>query len=228
MRNHSLPASALAGLLSAVPSAAVLFGAQVAAQSPLTTTFVSNNGGSIGGMVFFDLSVANPAGVTIKKLDINTPSVGGELQVFVTPTGFAGVAATPQAWTQVATGVLVPAGTDNPSEVCFGAGFYLTPGSYGVALTGSTISHRYTNGGPGVPLSVGNADLAVTIGAASNTPFGGAQFTPRLWNGTVHYEFGQMSTFSCAYTRSFGAGCNEGATTWYQQFADLSSFDLAG
>jgi hypothetical protein len=228
MRYPSLPASELASLLSAVICAAVLFVAEVAAQSTLTTTFASNNGGSVGGMVFFDVSVTNPVGVTVKKFDINTTSTGGELQVFVTPTGFTGVAATPLAWTHVASGVLVPAGMDNPSEVCLGAGFHLAPGSYGFALTAPTISHRYTNGGPGVPLSVSNADLAVAIGAAANAPFGGAQFMPRLWNGTVHYDLGQTSAFSCAYTRSFGAGCNEGATTWYQHFSDLSSFDLAG
>lgn len=179
-------------------------------------------------MVFFDVVVANPLGITVKKLDINTVSTSGELAVFLTPSGFTGVAGSSAAWTQVADGTLVPAGLDSPSEVCLGAGFHLAPGSYGIAMTGASISHRYTNGGPGVPSAITNADLSLAIGATSNTPFGGAQFLPRLWNGSLHYEVGSTTTFSCAYTRSLGRGCNEGATTWYEQFADLSSFDLGG
>jgi len=220
--------SPLVSLLSAASCGIVLLAGQAVSQSQLTTTFLSNNGGSVGGMIYFDLTVANPLGVTIEKLEINTVSTSGDLTVFLTPTGFAGAAGNSAVWTQVGVGALVPAGLDSPSEVCLGAGFYLAPGSYGIALAGASISHRYTNGGPGVPSSVANNDLSLAIGATSNAPFGGAQFVPRLWNGSLYYEVGQSTTPSCAYTRRFGAGCNEGSTTWYQEFGDLASFDLGG
>lgn len=220
-----MPASALASLLSALAFGSVC-ATDIAAQSSLTTTFASNNAGAVGGMVFFDVVVANPAGVTIKKLDINTTAARGFLQVYTTPNSYVGVGAQPQAWIQAATGVLVPAGQDNPSEVCLGAGLFLPAGSHGVALVGDEINHRYSNGVAGTVVS--SADLSVAIGAAANTPFGGAQFAPRLWNGTVHYDVGQSSTFSCAYTESFGDGCTTGATSWYQEFSDLTSFDLVG
>ena len=71
-----------------VRGAICLFSAALAAQSPLTTTFVSNNGGLTGGMIFFDLDVINPAGITIKQLDINTQSITGDLQVFTGPQNY--------------------------------------------------------------------------------------------------------------------------------------------
>jgi len=220
-----MPASALASLLSALTIGTV-FATQATAQSSLTTTFASNNGGAIGGMVYFDLAVANPAGVTIKKLDINTLATRGSVQVYTTPTSFVGVATQPQAWTLGATGALVPAGLNSPSEVCLGAGLQLPAGSYGIAIVGEDIAQRYTNGVAGTVVS--NADLSLAIGAASNVAFGGSQFAPRMWNGTLHYDVGPTTTFSCAYTESFGDGCTAGATSWYQEFSDLASFDLAG
>ena len=199
----------------------------VSAQSPLTTTFASNNVGSVGGMVFFDLDVTNPAGITVKQLDIHTTSPAGILQVFTAPGSYVGIAASPLAWTEVAAASIDPAGMNQPSVVCLGSGFFLPFGSHAIALVGSTLSMRYTDGST-IPLVYANADATLTAGAAASTPFGGLQFAPRVWNGNVHYEVGATTTFSCAYTTSFGVGCNEGATTWYEAFADLLNFDWIG
>jgi hypothetical protein len=213
---------------SVVLGAICFYPALLAAQSPLTTTFASNNGGLPGGMVFFDLNVINPAGITIKQLDINTQSTGGELQVFSGQSGYAGIAALPSAWTQVANGAVDAAGLNNPSRVCLGGGFFLPVGSHAIALWGSEISHRYTTGSSTFPLVYSNSDLALTAGAATNTQFGGVQFSPRVWNGNVYYDVGLTTGFSCAYTESIGIGCNQGSTTWYEEFASLPAFDLVG
>ena len=204
-----------------------MLAASLASQSSLTTTFVSNNGGSVGGTVFFDLQVTNLAGITVKQLDINTVSLQGELRVFVGASSYTGIAATPTAWTQVAWGQIDPAGINNPTPVCLGSGFYLPFGSYAIALQGVGISHRYTTPAAGVPLTYSNADVTIVTGAASNTLFGGLQFSPRIWNGTVDYEVGQISGSSCAYAASYGVGCNRGSTTWYEEFSSLAGFDLS-
>ena len=47
-----------------------LIAAAVSAQSPLTTTFASNNGGAVGGLVMFDLVVILPT--TITQIDVNS------------------------------------------------------------------------------------------------------------------------------------------------------------
>lgn len=197
------------------------------AQSPLTTTFASNNVGSVGGMVFFDLQVMHPAGITVKQLDIHTTSSAGELRVYSAPGSYLGIAASPAAWNQVATAGIDAAGLNQPTVVCLGAGFFLPFGNHALALSGETLSMRYTAGAT-VPLAYSNAELTLTAGAASSVPFGGAQFSPRVWNGNVHYDLGATMAFSCAYTTSLGAGCGEGATSWYEWFADMSAFDQAG
>ncbi|MGK0518983.1 MAG: hypothetical protein ACJAUC_001677 [Planctomycetota bacterium] len=197
------------------------------AQSPLATTFASDNGGLAGGMIFFDLSVTNPAGITVKQLDINTLSAGGELHVYTGAFTYVNIAASPSAWTRVAKGTVVASGLDNPSRVCLGGGFFLPTGNHAIALWGRDVSHRYT--GVGTPqLVYANADLSLIAGAATNTQFGGVQYSPRVWNGSVYYDVGQTLGFSCAYTESIGVGCGEGSTTWYEEFASLSAFDLAG
>ncbi|MGK0205033.1 MAG: hypothetical protein ACI9S9_004120 [Planctomycetota bacterium] len=200
----------------------------LASQSPLTTTFVSNNGGLAGGMIFFDLSVTNSAGITVKQLDINTQSTFGELHVYTGPSSYTSIAASPSAWTQVAKGTVDAAGLNLPSRVCLGGGFFLPSGNHAIAVWGGDVSHRYTTGTGSFPLVYANADMTLTTGAASNTKFGGAQFSPRVWNGSVYYDLGQTTGFSCAYTESVGVGCNVGSTTWYEEFASLSAFDLAG
>ena len=120
------------------------------------------------------------------------------------------------------------AGLNNPSRVCLGGGFFLPFGSHAIALWGSEISHRYTSGSATVPLVYANSDLTLTAGAATNTQFGGVQFAPRVWNGNVYYDVGLTTGFSCAYTEDVGIGCNQGSTTWYEEFVSLPAFDLAG
>lgn len=196
-------------------------------QSLLTTTFASDNGGLTGGMIFFDLNVTNPTGITVKQFDVNTLSSGGELHVYTGALSYVNIAASPSAWTHVAQGTVAAAGLDNPSRVCLGGGFFLPTGNHAIALWGSDVSHRYT--GLGSPqLVYATADLTLTAGAATNTQFGGLQYAPRVWNGTVYYDVGQTAGFSCAFTESIGSGCGEGSTTWYEAFASLSAFDLAG
>ena len=60
------------------------------AQSPLTTTFMNNNANAVGGMVFFDLDVTEPAGIQIFNLDINTTAASGAVDVYTVATTWVG------------------------------------------------------------------------------------------------------------------------------------------
>jgi len=205
---------------------AALLASVAPAQSPLTTTFASNNQGAPGGMVYFDLDVLAPNGVTITQLDCNVASGGGEFEVYVAAGGHAGNEANASAWSLVARGPITAAGIDQPSIGCLGPGFHLASGSYGLAVRGGTLAQRYTSSATAQVFA--NADLQLTAGAASNLPFGGAQYAPRTWNGAVHYVVGAGGVGSCAWTERVGVGCYSGATTFYEQFDSLAQVDLAG
>ena len=168
---------------------ACTFASAASAQS-LTTLFASNNGGSPGGAVYFTATVFNTAGLNIEAFDINTSAGVGtsfDLMVYVTPGGHSGNETDPGAWTQVATGTGTSAGTDLPSFVDI-TNFQLLEGSYGIALVLSTnAAHRYTNG-TGSNEFFSNSDLSLALGSATNVPFQGTPFSPRVWNGTVYYS----------------------------------------
>ena len=173
---------------SPIPEATVESGGQPSLS--LTTLFARDNGGSLGGAVFFDITVG-PNPITITGYDTNT----GELvpfgwEVFVTAAGGTsfGNALNPGVWTSVTTGSGQGMGNDNPSPVSINTSFTLAEGTtYGMALVmGPEAGHVYTNG-TGANQSYSNADIALSLGQGQNTPFSSPPFMPRVWNGTIYY-----------------------------------------
>src|SRR5436309_1472585 len=156
----------------------------------ITTLFASNNNGSNGGAVYFDLTVAaNPISVT--AFDINTDFTGAfsNFRVYVLPgMTFQGHETNMALWTQVATGSGTGAGTNQPTHVTLSNSFPLTAGTlYGIALVADpAFGHFYTNGN-GSNQNYSNADLALFLGSATNVPFTAPVFSPRVWNGTIYY-----------------------------------------
>ncbi len=162
----------------------------------LTTLFASNNGGSAGGNVYFNITVGANA-ITITGFNTNTSIAAGgsfNFQAWTVAGTYLGNEQNAGAWTQVTTGSGVSAGNDQPSAVTLNNSFTLNANTtYGVALSLSnpigvgTANHRYTNG-TGTNQNFSNADLSIALGAAQNVPFSGSPFTPRVWNGTVFYD----------------------------------------
>ncbi|MGC6487372.1 MAG: hypothetical protein ACON4Z_06985 [Planctomycetota bacterium] len=204
----------------------VLTAASSPAQSPLTTLFASNNQGAPGGMVYFDLDVQAASGVTVTALDVNLATPTDELEVYVVAGGHGGNEATPSAWSLVARGPVSFAGVDQASAVCLGPGFFLPAGLHGLAVRGDGAVHRYTSSA--APQVYSSAELQLTAGVASNLPFGGAQYAPRVWNGAVYYAVGAGGAGACPWTATFGAGCYTGATSFYESFGSLAAVDLGG
>ena len=176
-------------LLSLVLSVSVLWSATTASAASITTLFASNNNGSPGGAVYFDVSVG-PNSLLITGFDTNTFDQGAfGFDVYTTPGTSVGNQTNAAAWTLVATGSGIGAGLNSPSAVALNNTFQLMSGTtYGMALVLSP-SHRhfYTNG-TGANQLYSNADLSLTFGTASNVPFTGTVFNPRVWNGTIYYE----------------------------------------
>ncbi len=175
--------------LLALALSVLFWSAASASAGSITTLFNSNNNGSPGGAVYFDVSIgANP--LLISGFDLNTASTDPFLlDVYTVAGGSAGHEGTAGDWTLVATGSGTGAGLNSPSSVLLNSSFLLDASTtYGMALVLSTdAEHRYTNG-TGSNQVYSNADLTLTLGGASNAPFTPPLFTPRVWNGTVYYD----------------------------------------
>ena len=184
-----------------LPAALALLLPAAGAQS-LTTLFAQNNGGSAGGNVYFQVVVTNPAGLVVTKMDVNCrnqTSPTFQLTVYLTHQTHAGKEATRNAWLQVSQGTGTTQAADVPAP-CDLDDFLLPPGSYGMAIT-HTLGHGYTNGS-GSNQKYSNKDLTLNLGTATNVPFTGSPFSPRVWNGTIHYRNTSFAGFGL-----YGLGC---------------------
>lgn len=161
----------------------------------ITTLFASNNVGSVGGAVYFDVTIGSNL-ITITGFETNTREGTGTFgfEVYTTPGMSVGNQDNMLVWTSVATGVGTAAGTDNPSSVALNSSFQLAANTmFGIAIIldgpeGAAV-HLYTNG-TGANQNYSNGDLSLAFGSASNVPFTEPIFDPRVWNGTIIYEVG--------------------------------------
>ena len=194
-----------------------------AAQSPLTTTFATNNAGSVGGNVYFDLTASVP--LTIIGLDLDFTSgagTAGSVEVYTCPATRVGNQTLTSAWTLVSTGTATAAGSSIPTAVAI-TPFALPVGTVGVALKAINLAHAYTNG-TGSNQTASTLELTLAAGEASNVPFTAPLFTPRVVNCNIHYAIGTGTT---ATVSSYGAGCVDGFASFYESFATAPAFDLS-
>ncbi|MEZ4874702.1 MAG: HYR domain-containing protein [Flavobacteriaceae bacterium] len=174
----------------------------------ITTLFDSNNGGSNGGAIYFDVTVG-PQDINITDMDINTDEPGAfTMDIYTLVGSYVGNTGDPGAWTLSATASGTASGTINvPSNAVLGTALTLTAGTtYGMALV-LDASHGHSYSGTGSDPSPGstaysNADLALALGAATNAPFDGSPFSPRVFNGTINYLVGEPASttieFDCS------------------------------
>lgn len=172
------------------------------AQSPLTTTFAGGNGQN-GNM--FDIVGVTP--VVITGFDVNlTGTATIEVYSITAGTTYVGNEANPAAWTLLGTApnvvgagagvpTLVPLTLNVPINPAQQQGFYVT-------VTAGTLA--YTNGTVLGSVFASNADIQFLEGIGKAYPFG-ATFSPRVWNGRIHYVPGAAGGF--ATKTLYGAGC---------------------
>ncbi|HVS09282.1 MAG TPA: hypothetical protein VMS76_05345 [Planctomycetota bacterium] len=174
-------------------AACALAAGAFAQSGSITTTFVANNQGSIGGANYFDVNVTNPAGLTITNFDVHcstsTPAgTNFTVEVYTTPMTYMGKEANIGLWTLVGSGNAVSNATTIPTPVDT-SDFVLPQGQVGMAIRFISAGLRYTNG-TGSNQNYSNADIALALGSATNVAFSGTPFTPRVWNGTIYYNIG--------------------------------------
>ncbi|MFN3244353.1 MAG: hypothetical protein ACE37K_22800 [Planctomycetota bacterium] len=201
----------------------------IAAQSPLTTLFASNNG-QAGNM--FDLVATNAAGVTVRTFDVSLDPGTWDLEVYVqsTPGSYAPSVNTASAWTLVgsATGV-VSAGLDMPTQLPICVETFIPSGTtqafYVTVTNGSAMN--YTNGTTTGALYASSADLEIYEGAGLSYAFL-SNFNPRIWNGNIYYDVGDTTGTGCTFADivEYGAGCG-GNDVGDAQYELHSAFDLS-
>jgi hypothetical protein len=205
------------------------------AQSPLNTLTGGTNQGNVGGGLYFDLQINST--VTITQIDFRcgatTVAGTGTLDVFLGPTTYSGNVANPALWTFVGSATAAVA----PSTVAIGVlttPFALAPGSYGVALKANAFSHGYTNGvtctSTTVPGSCSNSlfsnnEMTLRAGAAQNAFLSGGIFTPRIFNGAIHYTPGGNPIRVAAW-EAYGQGCYANYRSFYELFPNPAGLNL--
>jgi len=195
------------------------------AQSPLTTTYANNNAGSVGGAVYFDLTVQTS--VQITNIDVNSSSSGvtGTLDVYTISGGRAGQMASQAAWTgpSVLGSPITTTTPGTPSPCTLSAPLTLPAGVWGVALVAQGWAHAYTNG-TGANQQYSTLELTLDAGNADNVPWSGGAFTPRVANVTITYAAGNPGTVF-ATQENYGDGCVMRYDSFYESMS-AANFDL--
>lgn len=172
----------------------------------LSTLFRGGNGlTSPDAGSLFDLNVKNQDGVKIMSLDISSRALAAtnvSIDVYITSGTYAGKDTKPAVWTKVSSGTAPSkggsAGTPTPVDV---TPFYLAPGKYGVYVNVLNGGIHYTTATQ-TNYFYSNGDLEMVNGAARSALFGGAQFSPRVWNGSICYAAKDK-----AASGRYGFGC---------------------
>lgn len=160
----------------------------IAAAGPITdlqTTFAAGNNHR-GNM--FDITAINS--VIIEGFDAH-PMGNTTIEIYYKTGSYAGSENNAAAWTFVGSAAVVaqPTGTPTPIPVNVGVtipagqtyAFYVTSNNTGVSL-------NYTNGTTAGNVYASDANIQFLEGCGLEYPFSGSPFSPRIWNGIIHYS----------------------------------------
>jgi hypothetical protein len=205
--------------------------AAVTAQSPLTTTFASNNGQS-GNM--FDLRPIS-APIIVDDFDINCDAGTWDVEVYTLAAGgsHVGQEQNPGAWTLVASipGV-VSAGANVPTPLGQQLNINCPPGvNTGIYVTlsnGTGINYTTGTGYVVGDVYASDANLEFLAGTGNVYPFGavfGPPSSTRVWNGNIYYT---VASGNFPSVSSFGAGCGGGSFASIYEQMSSANMDLDG
>jgi hypothetical protein len=156
----------------------------------MNTTYAGGNGQN-GAM--FDLAATGGIPLKIISFDINTAStVQWAVYVVTANTSYAGLDTNAAAWTLLATTPVIPgAGTGLHTPLNLNLN-YSIPGNgqkvgfYVAGVTTTTLT--YTNGTVVNALHTSDGTLSFYEGIGKALPHFSGIFTPRIFNGTIHYQ----------------------------------------
>jgi hypothetical protein len=189
--------------------------------SPLTTTFAAGNNHR-GNM--FDIVALNT--VTIQSFDAH-PQANTGYEIYYKVGGYAGSETNPAAWTLLGSAPSViaqPMGT--PTPIPININITISAGqtyAFYVTSTNIAVSQNYTDGTAAGSVYASDANIQFLEGAGMEYPFaaGGGIFTPRVWNGVIHYDTGTTFLWSTGDTTTQIGVSPSVQTTYYVDITSL-------
>jgi hypothetical protein len=172
----------------------------------LQTTFASGNGHR-GNM--FDITAVTD--VVIDSFDAH-PAGNTTIAIYYRTGTYAGFETNPGAWTLVGTAAVTAQPTGTPTAVPVPININIPAGStYGFYVTSTTgVSLHYTDGTAEGAIYAQNANLQVHQGIGIEYAFSTSQFSPRIWNGIVHYHQPSTDSMVSTATGTYGGGTANG------------------
>jgi PKD repeat protein len=166
--------------------------------------------GALSSANYFDISVANPLGITMCAMHVNSGiGVGGPLtvEIYQTEGTYVGKTGDASLWRLVGSETVSSAGAGNRTFVPFSSPVHFASGAYGICMVHIGASPTYTNLG-GMTQVYSTADLTLTAGLSQSEPVFdplSATFSPRIANVALHYSTSQTNgTAGYGY---IGSGC---------------------
>lgn len=148
----------------------------------LTTTFASTSGTS--GSMF---NIRAFSTITVDSFAINIlDMLPHTAEVYYKSGSYIGYENNASAWTLLGTYSVTGNGQDVPTILHAGELQMEVDQTYGIYITLTSGSMRYTN----TTQTYTGSDISISDGAGINYPFG-TIYSPRVWNGTVYYSKGQ-------------------------------------
>lgn len=170
----------------------------ISSNADLSTTFAGGNGQN-GNM--FDISVLQD--ITITDFDVNSYSGTGNFEVYYKSGSYSGSETNASAWTLIGTATnVVSNGAGVATPLNLGLNLNLTAGqTYSFYITGTNQSVNYTDGSLVGNVYASNTELIIYEGLGKSYPFG-STYSPRIWNGTIHYTLNTGGIPAIAWTPS--------------------------
>jgi gliding motility-associated-like protein len=169
----------------------------------------NQNNGQRG--IMFDITALS--NINISCFDVNLDASSDPVSIYYKTGTHVGFTTTPGAWTLIGTTPVTGVGTNLPTYVPIIVNVNVTAGctvAFYITRTnpaGGLVN--YTNGTAVGFVYGSNADLQVKDGTGKDYPFG-ASFTPRRFNGTIHYNLiGSSSTGTVTGPLSMCAGTTQ-------------------
>lgn len=150
----------------------------------LSTGFASSN--NHNGIMFDVVTFSNA--LTVTGFDLNLSSDASVIEIYKKSGSFVGSQDTASAWTLVGSATVTSNGQSIATFVDianFGLDANATTGLY-ITTTGTGFT-RYSNGTVVGGVAAANADLQILEGNGKAYAFG-ANFSPRVFSGTIQYE----------------------------------------
>ncbi len=187
------------------------------APATVTTLNSGGNGGSSGGMVWYNVVNHTNSNMDVVQMSANI-SNATVINIYLRPGTYVGNTGSSAGWTlaysaNVTTGPFSGPYPGNGTLTPFPVNFAIPPGNWAIAFHTVSASQNYTNGN-GANQFYSDGNLDISLGAAYNTPWYAAPFTPRVWNGSISYTQGTFTTEATQIAGpASGTGFPVGVTT---------------